>query len=515
MSKATAGFDRGADAFVHELRSIASLTGQAREAGEHRLDEQLSALVLSWDARSPAPLDAMIDELCSLALRPGSRDADLGRRLIFTSIAESLADSFEPDRSLLYERLFARVIDSCRRQRSGGALDRLLSRFRLGRTGDLLERKRRLERRGPLPHAEHHRVEHVLVPSRVTLGADVAVTSIVLQKVERLFPEAESVVFGPLAVGELLEGSARRVRFVDCSYSRRGSLVARLESWVHLATAVERDMLAHEPGSTLVLDPDSRLTQLGLLPLVPEDVPSFFFESRSYRRAGATSLGALTAHWLDDVLGPDEGDRLHPRVVPETSMLAAAAEVSRRARMAGNGDLTTMTFGVGGNARKRIPGRFELDLVRALLADGGVVVLDKGVDEEIGRAEAIVAAVDAEGTGVVELRDGPLRIPDGLAGRLLVHHGGLRSLLALIAVSDLYVGYDSAFQHVAAALSVPTVDVFVNPPNRLFSQRWRPYSKAPVHVIEVVEPEIGSDSDDVVRRAVDARRTVLDRVHRP
>src|SRR3954468_13501200 len=147
MSKATAGFDRGAGAFIHELRAVSSLTGQARDAEENRLAEQLGALVLSWDAGSPGALDAMIDDLCSLALHENPRDADLGRRLIFTSIAESLADSFEPDRSQLYERLFARVIDWCRRQRSCGSLDRLLSGFGLVRAGDLLDRKRRLERR--------------------------------------------------------------------------------------------------------------------------------------------------------------------------------------------------------------------------------------------------------------------------------------------------------------------------------------------------------------------------------
>ena len=39
-------------------------------------------------------------------------------------------------------------------------------------------------------------------------------------------------------------------------------------------------------------------------------------------------------------------------------------------------------------------------------------------------------------------------------GQLLLCQGGLGPFTALVAASDLYVGYDSGFQHIAAALSV-------------------------------------------------------------
>ena len=241
-----------------------------------------------------------------------------------------------------------------------------------------------------------------------------------------MFPQAECVVFGPPGVGELLEGTASAVRFVDCPYHRRGGLIVRLDSWIQLVEAVRTETGSRDAGTCLFLDPDSRLTQLGLLPVVEEEIPSFFFESRVYRRPGAETLGELTEQWLTEVLGPDEGERLHPKVVPATIQGAAARRVAEQIRPSGAEHLTTVTLGVGGNARKRISGQFELDLVRAMLSDGGIVILDKGIDEEVARVDAIIAALAAQGTRVVALEANPLRLPDGASGQLLIHRGGLR-----------------------------------------------------------------------------------------
>ena len=49
-----------------------------------------------------------------------------------------------------------------------------------------------------------------------------------------------------------------------------------------LLAALELQTIVDEPG-TLVIDPDSRLTQLGLIPIC-DDARYFFFESRAFRR---------------------------------------------------------------------------------------------------------------------------------------------------------------------------------------------------------------------------------------
>ena len=511
MAFDTASFDQGAHAFIRELRSVSFATAQVPHDREARLSDPLISLMQSCDGGSPSAMRELVEGLCELALDPDPERSDLGQQLMFNAIVEYLADSFEPEKARLYDRLFALVIDHYRRHRTGRRLDFLLSRFGVSSPDDLLARKERLTIGRPFPIDERSRIQRVFVPSRVTLGADVAVTSVVLQKIERVFPQAECVVFGPAAVGELLEGAATTVRFVECSYHRRGGLIARLDSWIQLVEAVQAEMDSREVGACLLLDPDSRLTQLGLLPLVPDEVPSFFFESRAYRRPGAETLGELTALWLNDILGPDDGAVLYPRVVPATSVASAARTVTQHVRASGAGHVTTMTLGVGGNARKSIAGRFEGDLLRALISEGGAVILDKGIDEEVARVEAIVAALAAERVRVVELEANPLRLPDGASGQLLLHRGGLRSLVALVAASDLYVGYDSAFQHIAAALGVPVIDVFVNPPNDLFSKRWRPYSTA---VVEVVQVGADDDGRETLPRVLAAYRASRERLLR-
>jgi hypothetical protein len=314
MISEMASFERRAHAFMGELRSISFDTAAMPHRSVDRFSDELSALMMhSYDARSPSAIGELVDGLCELALHPDPERSALGQSLIFGSVVESLADSFEPDKALLYDHLFARVIDYCRRRQTGRGLDVCLSRFAVSSADALIARKERIRIRGPFPVDARRRVERVFVPSRVTLGADVAITSLVLQKIERVFPQAECVVFGPPGVGELLEGTARAVRFVDCPYHRRGGLIARLDSWIQLVGAVRTETGSRDAGTCLFLDPDSRLTQLGLLPVVEEEIPSFFFESRAYRRPGAETLGELTEQWLTEVLGPDEGERLHPK----------------------------------------------------------------------------------------------------------------------------------------------------------------------------------------------------------
>ena len=248
MASDTASFDRGAHTFIRELRSVSSATATMLHGREARLSDLLSSLMQSSDRWPPSAMGELVKGLCELALHPDPERSDLGQQLMFNTIVEHLADSFEPEKARLYDQLFARVIDYCRRHHTGRRLDVLLSRFGVSSSDALLARKERLTVGRSFPIDERERIQRVFVPSRVTLGADVAVTSIVLQKIERVFPQAECVVFGPAAVGELLDGTIRSVRFVECPYHRRGGLIARLDSWIQLVEAVQAETDTREAG---------------------------------------------------------------------------------------------------------------------------------------------------------------------------------------------------------------------------------------------------------------------------
>src|SRR5262249_30671915 len=68
---------------------------------------------------------------------------------------------------------------------------------------------------------------------------------------------------------------------------------------------------------------------------------------------------------------------------------------------------------------------------------------------------------------------------------ILVWNGRIGILAALIRESDLYIGYDSSGQHIAAALGVKCIDVFAGFSSQRFVDRWRPDGRAETRVITV------------------------------
>ena len=67
--------------------------------------------------------------------------------------------------------------------------------------------------------------------------------------------------------------------------------------------------------------------------------------------------------------------------------------------------------------------------------------------------------------------------------------GSFAGFAAIIAGSRLYVGYDSAGQHVAAACGVPLVSVFAGFPVPRMFHRWRPVGEH-CRVIRVDRPDV-------------------------
>jgi ADP-heptose:LPS heptosyltransferase len=243
------------------------------------------------------------------------------------------------------------------------------------------------------------------------------------------FPDAEIALVGPHKNAELFAADPQ-VRHLAVAYGRSSLLRERLEAAFELKTLVD------ETG-TLVLDPDSRLTQLGLIP-VCDDARYYFFESRGYGGDFDDSLPQLAAQWARDVFEVEDA-RPYAAPVPQPRF----ADI-------------TVSLGVGENATKRLGDEFERELVRALVTRGGTVLLDRGAGgEEANRVNAIAEAL-------------------GNPASLLLHDGSYASFASHILQSKLYVGYDSAGQHVACAGEVPLVSVFAGYACDRMFQRWRP-----------------------------------------
>jgi hypothetical protein len=322
--------------------------------------------------------------------------ADDGRELLAV-VVERLGDLFEPRLCDVYARLFTQVM--------GRVAPELGPRVR--------EPKNR--------HQPPDKPARVYVLSRVTLGADVAVTSVLLDAAKRRYSNAEILFVGPRKNFELFEDDPR-IGHMPVPYARAGTLAERLRASAELWL---------EDG--MVLDPDSRLTQLGLISVCPEE-RYFRFESRSYGGAGDEPLPVLAARWALETLGVG-GARpyIAPRPVQDEP-----AEI-------------TVSLGVGENPAKGLGHEFEGELMRILSATGASVLVDKGgSDEERRRVESV------------------------LQPGMRTHEGAFAPFAAQIARSKLFVGYDSAGGHVASACGVPLISIAAGFASERMQARWRP-----------------------------------------
>ncbi|MBI4874985.1 MAG: hypothetical protein HY822_10180 [Acidobacteria bacterium] len=274
--------------------------------------------------------------------------------------------------------------------------------------------------------------------SRVTLGADVAITSVILDGLKRRFPRAGIVFVGTRKAWELFEADPR-LRWLPVDYGRGATLAERLAVWPELRRELS------QPDS-LVVDPDSRLTQLGLLPVCAESAYCFF-ESRSYGGDGDEPLPRLARRWVREIFGVgDARAYIAPRAAPQAPSI-------------------TVSLGVGENPAKRVADPFEEELLRGLAGLGGTLLVDRGAGGE--ERERVDRAISRSG------------------GRIETWDGAFAPFAARIAGSRLYAGYDSAGQHVAAACGVPLVSVFGGFVSERMFARWRPDGPGPIHVQRV------------------------------
>ena len=355
----------------------------------------------SYCVRGERVPDAVVDALVAEA------EAPEGTRALFGELIEPLSDSFEPRLAEAYLDTFARLLE---------------------RVAPELKAEALLRRHRSLGRPTEEKPRRVVVLSRVTLGADVAVVSPFLAAAAAVYPDAEVLFAGNLKNYELFE---ERAGHLPLRYGRTALLRERVAVGLALAGQLDR------PG-TVVFDADSRLSQLGLLPFGPPE-RYLFFPSRAYRPESTEPIAALACAFLRERLNCETKPFIAPAVtgwVPPTDV--------------------TISLGVGENPAKRLSGDFERRLVQGLLDQGHSVLLDKGGGgEETARAEAL---------------------EQSCRGALYTWQGSFAPFAEAIRASRLYIGYDSAGQHVAAACGVRQITVFAGAPNRRFVERWRPWA---------------------------------------
>jgi ADP-heptose:LPS heptosyltransferase len=422
----------------------------------------------------PGGLAAIACDLLTASDEASAREAS---RLFFSTLVEPLSDSFSARDASAYNRLFAQVIESCRRNLRATDVDRALRSFGLNTESDIVARADRLIREPSVFKNRKRPVKCILILSRVTLGADVAITSIIIDRLERVFSEAEIVLLGSAKLRELFGGDSR-VRFEEIGYRRTGSVIHRLIDWTELLGRVRMLSGEFEEGECIVVDPDSRLTQLGLLPLVV-DADYYFFPSRTYNTDSSFSLARLASDWLDELLGDPNLTLPELRLAPED--IERGSTLVQSLRQERVKPIATVNFGVGDNNSKRVGDDFEAGLISRLIERGFTVILDKGAGtDETARADSLVRQLTGAHRHAVRVVEGTedllidARAQPRLNCDLFICSARIGLLAAIIRASDLYIGYDSAGQHIAAALGTPCIDVFAGEVSERFRQRWSP-----------------------------------------
>lgn len=466
-----------------------------------------------------------IELLCEMATAfADSALNQIAAKTLFGVVVERLCDDFEELQTETYNRLICQVTGYLRALPGGKALHEQLNAFHLHSEEQLYRRIESIRLSPDQPLPVDLRPRKVLVLSRVTIGADVAVSSVICQRVLQQFPAAEVVVLGSGKLRQIMApelattaaGGGIRVR--ELNYARHGGLIERFNTWLDLVADVQDELAGLEANDYLVLDPDSRLTQLGVLPLVPDRNYRFFNSRGKQGYPAKGSISELANIWLGNVLG--HGAFSYPQVWLDRDEMAVAQRLREQLCAAGQRRVITLNLGVGGNMRKRVPGDFEVQLVLSLLQEPDtVVLLDMGFGaEELGRSQAILSAASAAGVATHTLAFTDLnlldqkRAPGTAEGfsfeRLFGIHCDVGQIAALIACSDEFIGYDSACQHIGAALGVRTFTVFAGTDNARFIRRWHACGPniSEIVYVDTLSREHEIDTLELIERLQDLRR---------
>ena len=411
--------------------SVAAESNKAESIARYS-DEELAAEIHRDSLSTGTWNQESLDKLIARSVSEDPSVARSATRAFFQDVVERNCDLFDTAATRTYVKVFSQVVAQ------------LLPRYSATDMIARYERVRRVRRYEGEP-------KRVGVLSRVTLGADVSVTSVLLNAAKARFPQSEICFVGPAKNAELFVGDPR-ILPMTAAYKRSGLLRDRL-----LASEAIREFV--DKPDTLVIDPDSRLTQLGLIPVCPEE-NYLFFESRAYGKESNASLSVLAAQWAGECLGVN-GSRPYsapPQHIPL-------------------GDITA-SLGVGENNEKWPGSHIEKAAISQLALLGRRLVIDRGAGgEESDRVDRLFHELEEP-------------------KNVTLHNGSFGAFAGQILQSRMYFGYDSAGQHVAAAGGVPLVAVFAGYAAERTFQRWWPVGNAP---IEVVKSKSISEGDPVDR----------------
>lgn len=428
---------------------------------------------------------ALADHLADLADETDEAISKKACAALFSQVVEAWNDRFEPAGRALYQRYFGRIVHrSCLRQKN---LATVLQEDGVFEEEIFLARAKAVAQIHPVQ--SHPKC--VLVPSRVTVGADVLLTSVLLQHLHRAWPQAKILLAGDAKLAGLF-GGMENLEIAPLSYQRRGPLSQRLAAWLPLRQMVlDRQVDA-------VFNPDSRLDQLGLLPL-GRSARYHLWQTLEPDPAHPKSLSVHLDAWCRKVI-PSSGESIAPRLFFDEKTKGIAAllgpQLAQKPTLA-------VKLDFGGNDLKGLPQEREVQILKAAHAKGWRILLDRGFGaDELARNEILTQALRLPHVDI-DLDNPPDQIP---AVPLIRATASIAAWAAALLGCRKALAYDSAGHHLAAALDVPLVTIFTGHPHKDFPIAWQPRGRGQIDLVIIPTEE---------RAQTQHAQTVIERLGAP
>ncbi|MFH1776132.1 MAG: hypothetical protein ABH952_01005 [Candidatus Omnitrophota bacterium] len=416
-------------------------------------------------------------------------------RILMQDVVGRLYDTHLPQEKQIVTRIIAQIFEYRRRMEEGKDLNQHLNRFGLDTEEKLNARAERLAQAEVINRPISLDAEKVFVFSRGTIGGDVNLTSIVLQKITETMPQAKIVFLGDLhRLGSLFAG-IKNISFVDFPYRRTETLANQIADSLKAVNILETN--GYEPGMP-VIDLSGHGLIHGMMPVCNEE-DHYYFPMVAPKGKSLGEEINEQSNRVFDALGATYS-KLH---IADEELSAVAGFYDKLPR---GKKVITMAFGVGGDYTKAVSEEFEQEVVSGVIDRGSLAILNGGFGEvEEARTVQLIEAIREKGHKIYividELRTetkkilqenglnfyvvkdtiAEVEIPDDV--ELIVHFGKISTCTVLIANSACFIGYDSMTQHLAAASRVPEVIVYAGCETERFPELWRPYTDSEVEQV--------------------------------
>ena len=414
--------------------------------------------------------------LASLAYSANRAVATEASHVVRSEIVQPLADRFCQDACDCLVVFMAEAVHA-----PGSPIASTIANLGYPTPQHLVERYGLLDRGELEEYVDPDDVEKAVLVSRADLKGDIAVSSPILSCASRAFRDTDIEIVGP-RTNCLLIGPRHRMERSVVSYNHDSTLGNQLRAWTRLRAKVASAIQEFDAGHWLVVDPDSWMTQFGLLPLA-DDRYCRYFDSRSYAEQSKATLAELANEWANQWFFWGGVEAL-PYIVrgygPESG--------SHSLLIQSQGKLAGVSFSTDGHQQVRLGADFEDRLLELLRRRGYQTVFDSG-REAVDRTNA-TERIQAFGGSKSHLRTASDAMNN--QAQLLTCGATIPNFSGWLRWASVYIGYDSAISHAAGSVAAASIHLSVGAPSSTYRVRWTPTSDGDVVTIPADDSSDGS-----------------------